>query len=115
MSIKITPGTMQIQNKLVGRLSPDLVMKADKEDTFAFSVDSKTKSLILDGSGPNGGNRLKVWSSNGKGRSGYIGLKSVLRELGIKNPYNMIGLTFAAEVYGSKIKIMLDKGWRIDG
>lgn len=105
MSTKVPTASVQIQKKLVGRLSPDLVALAAKDNTFAWHADKKTKILTLDSKGSQGINRLKVWGSNDRARSGYIGLGSALEELGFDNPEELIGDTFDAEVVGDKIEI----------
>jgi hypothetical protein len=76
-----------------------------KDGTFAWYADKKTKTLTLDGKGPRGINRLRVWGSNNRARSGYIGLRSPLEELGFDNPETLVGQTFGAEVVGDKIEI----------
>ena len=105
MATKVPTATIQIQEKLVGRLSPDLVAMASKDNSFAWSVDEKRRKLTLDSGGKSAGNRLKVWGSNQRARSGYIGLGSVLSSLGIEHPDKLIGQTFEAEVKGKTIEI----------
>lgn len=107
MPTKIPTATMQIQDKVAGRLSPDLAELAAKDDTFAFWVDRKNKTLILDGGYVRGRttSRLKMWGSNERARSGWIGLRSVMKDLGYENPDELVGQTFEAEVTGKKIEI----------
>lgn len=104
MPIKIPTATIEIQEKVAGRLSPDLAELCAPDETFGWRVDKKKKKLILDGASKDS-NRLKMWGSNEKARSGWIGLKSILKRLGFDNPEELIGQTFDCTVHGQKIEI----------
>ncbi len=109
MSIIVPTATIQIKwnrkkdESFMGRLSPDLAAMAAEDDTLSWDVDKKSKKLILESNG--GKDRLKVWGSNERSKSGYIGMTGIFEALEIKNPEKLVGKTFDAEVTGKKIEI----------
>lgn len=101
MPIVVQDKTLQIQTKGAARLSPDLVKIAR---TFSFKADKEARKLTLDGSG-RGGTRLKVYlSRRGRSKSGYIGLGSVLKDLGL-DPEELRGKTYNVDVNGKVLEV----------
>ena len=107
MAIAVPKRTIQFLvrgQKGAARLSPDLV-ELGRE--FTAYADRRTKTLLLDSDRKaKGGTRLRVWASNERSKSGYIGLSDVLAQIGV-DVEDLRGKEYAVRVRGGRIEVKL--------